>query len=286
MICVLLFIPAGGILSGEKKSYLEVMVINPDGVVKSQNWGEVVTSRDLYIWGRSMGLYLVPDQAPLKDNRAAVIHRDGTVITAKNLHPGKSYTLFIDPVVFRNPDNRDISSRLEVSVRCERLGTHILADLHFSEMDRKGVISLPVPYIFTHTGCVDIVLQERSNRKTTWALWDMVLIAGDTLPSQIRIKKPVLPEKLEKKKKLKAAEKPVKIKKLKAVKKPKKKKKLKAVKKPVEKKEQTPVKKPVAKKEQTAIKKMQKTVKKPIIKKKPQKKLEIRSRLQKQGRQG
>lgn len=246
MICFLILFPAGGLFAEVKKSHLEVMVINPDGVMKSQNWGEVVTSRDLYIWGRTMGLYLVPDQAPLKDNRAAIIHRDGTVITAENLHPGKSYTLFIDPVVFRNPDNRDISSRLEVSVRCEGLGTRLLADLHFSQMSRKGVIALRVPYIFSHTGCLDIVLRERSNRKTTWALWDMILVAGDTLPFSMKMKKPVLPEKLEKKKKLKA------------VKKPKKKKKLKSTKKPVEKKEQTAVKKPV-------MNKKQKTVKKPLI---------------------
>ena len=263
IICVLLFLPAGGLISGEKKSYLEEMVINPDGVMKSQNWGEVVTSRDLYMWGRTMGLYLVPDHAPVKDNRAAVLHPDGTVITVQNLHPGKNYTLFIDPVTFRNPDNKDISSKLEVSVRCERLGTQILAELHFSEMGQKGIIALPVPYIFSHTGCVEIVLRERSDRKMTWALWDMILIAGDTLPLQIQKKKPVLEEKPIKKKNLRTAKKSEQEKKPKVV----KKKPRKAAVKPVKKKEQ-------------------KAVKKVIKKKNFEKKLEIRRPVQKKEQKG
>ncbi len=194
LLCVILVFGAS-ILTAKTTPFAEILVINPDGTEKGGVWGEVMAARDLYLWGRSVGLFLLPDKLPVKDDHAAVIHRDGTLVKMDNLHPGKRYFLHIDVVAFRNPDKKDISSRLEVTVQCTSLGSKLLADIRFNDIEEGGIPVLQIPYACTHTGTIEILLREHSNRKVTWAIWDMVLATENKLPPKIKI--PVSKKKLE-----------------------------------------------------------------------------------------
>ncbi len=174
-------------MAAKPSGYIETLVVNPDGSDKD-SWGEGVSAKDLYIWGRTQGVYLLPDRAPLRDNYAALIHRDGTKIKIRNLNPGRRYFLHLDIAAFRNPDKKNISSRLEVTVR-SAAGSRLLADRGFFEGGSDPFPVLPVPYAFTHTGSIEIILREMSNRKVSWAVWDMILSTGRQLPPVIKIPK-------------------------------------------------------------------------------------------------
>jgi len=171
---------------------------------KSTGWSDRTKAYDIYRWGRSQGLFLVDDKAPLIDKYAVFVSPYGAEFEIKNLNKFKDYILWIDFVRY-NGDKSKISSRLKIFAD----GRNI-TEIIFKDLLSEGLYKIVIPRDLIYDGSVKIRMEEFAEKTGYWGIWDMI-VSSEKLPDNIKRtmktkekRKLKIKEKLSQKKKTKS----------------------------------------------------------------------------------
>ncbi len=141
------------------------------------SWHDVVTFKDIYRWGRSRGIELLEDNAPIVDSRARFISKFGSTIRISNLKSDHRYRVWIDFVIFRRIDKSNIVSRLEIF-----MDKKLVETLNFGEVGMSNnPYGLEIPYDLSIDGNVEIIFVEHSPMGGFWGVWDLVVSDSNEL---------------------------------------------------------------------------------------------------------
>jgi hypothetical protein len=141
------------------------------------SWHDVVTFKDIYRWGRSRGIELLEDNAPVVDRRARFISKFGSTIRVSNLKSDHRYRVWIDFVIFRRVERSDIISRLEIF-----MDKKLVETLNFGEVGMSNnPYRLEIPYDLSIDGNVEIIFIEHSSMGGFWGIWDLVVSDSNEL---------------------------------------------------------------------------------------------------------
>jgi hypothetical protein len=141
------------------------------------SWHDVVAFKDIYQWGRSRGIELLEDSAPVVDGRARFISKFGSAIRVSNLKSDHRYRVWIDFVTFRRVDRSGIISRLEIF-----MDKKLVETLNFGEVGMSNnPYKLEIPYDLSIDGNVEIIFIEHSSMGGFWGIWDLVVSDSNEL---------------------------------------------------------------------------------------------------------
>lgn len=166
--------------SYSKDGSFHTIVLNLDGRNDHKfiySWHDAITIKQIFRWGRSEGIELFDDSAPVVDQRARFISKFGSKIKVSNLKSDRKYRIWIDFVHFHGVGDGDIISRLEVFMD-ERL----VKTLNFGDIGKNNnPYKLEIPYELSADGNVEIVFKEHSPMGGFWGIWDLVISDSDEL---------------------------------------------------------------------------------------------------------
>ena len=165
-----------------KIDYIIINLGNANDTKYIRDWLYPLNSKDISDWAKSMGLLLKSDNMPVVDNKARFLSKFGSEIRVFNLKRNGKYTMWIDFVIFDNPDNIIIPSTLEILI-----DNHLLNTFTYGEI--QGVMNpyiMKIPYDLTVDGQVSIIFREYSPAGGFWGIWDIILSHHEKLPERIK----------------------------------------------------------------------------------------------------
>lgn len=166
--------------SYSKDRSFHTIVLNLDGRNDHSfiySWHDAITFKQIFRWGRSEGIELFDDSAPVVDRRARFISKFGSKIKVSNLKSDRKYRIWIDFVHFHGVGDGDIISRLEVF-----MDDKLVKTLNFGEIGKNNnPYKLEIPYELSADGDVEIVFKEHSPMGGFWGIWDVVISDSDEL---------------------------------------------------------------------------------------------------------
>lgn len=179
------------------------IIINPglsdDGYASQWDALSLIESGAIYEWGRTHGMYMRLDAPPVIDNIAGYLPPGGSLVLDINgLKRGAYYTMHVDFVTFRNPDEISFPSLLKVFAKNEY---HQYQELAAFSLDNQHPARIPIPFELSESGKITVLFEEYSLSKTSfkfetvWGIWDIIITDADDL-SGLDLEKQARPPKI------------------------------------------------------------------------------------------
>lgn len=143
----------------------------------NNSWLGTLTQKKIKKWGKTRGLFLVPDSGPVIDGLAVFVSKHGSEIIVTKLEKG-FYRLWIDFVVFNKNRTVKVPSSLEIYI-----DKKLLKIIKFDKITpAKNPFILEIPYNCTVDGKIVIYFKENTSVEGFWGIWDIILSNSHSLP--------------------------------------------------------------------------------------------------------
>ena len=152
-----------------------------DDATYMKDWSVTLGEKDIYNWGKSLGIYAIGDAPPVVDKRARFVSRFGSSIRLTGLNGNNKYRLWCDFVIYKNAQRSGIVSQLEIF-----MDEKIVKTLNFGDATpENNPFCIEIPYELVQDGSVEIYFRERSANPGVWGVWDCVLSDRVSLPDTL-----------------------------------------------------------------------------------------------------
>ena len=126
-----------------------------------------------------MQLTALKDAPPFIDNVAFFLTKPHIEIPVSGLEKGKSYSLFIDFVRYRNK-NIPFEGMLKIFIRDIHGNSQLVGTADSAVLSSGGLFETLIPFNLSYSGTFTIIIHEYSMKTGNWGIWDIIITSKKT----------------------------------------------------------------------------------------------------------